>query len=911
MKSNMINLESQQQVVALTIDQAFKQAIVYHKAGHLQDAERLYRAILQVQPNHPEANHNLGVLAVQVNQTAAGLLLFKAALEAAPAQEQYWLSYADALLASGQAGEALNIIQGAMRSGFDTPMAQALRQKAEMAVPSEAAKAKEPPPAEINQLVTLFNAGQHLEVESRMSLLVEQYPDSGIAWKGLSVALQAQGKNALPALRKAAELSPEDAEAHSNLGHAMQSLGQMNEAVTSYRRALEIKPDYAEVHGNLGIALQELGRLDDAVASYCRALEIKPDFAEAHNNLGAALKELGRLDDAVASCSRALEIKPDYAEACTNLGNILQELGRFDVAAASHRRALEIRPDYAEAYSNLAVLLNAQGKVIDAFHIIRQSLQMKETAEAKSLFVACVKRLRFAYDDSGLRDFMLRAVTEPWCSPDELAQPGIICVKLNACIGGVVARAVSAWPVRLLAQDLLGANDLAALVQDTLLNALLVSAPICDIEMEHFLTLARHAMLETATGMAYSEDEGGASLSFYCAMARQCFINEYVFSYTDDEIRKASELRGALIAALEAKAQVPTLWVLAVAAYFPLGSLTFATRLLEMQWPEDVQIVLVQQIREPKEEQQLRSGIPRLTDIADEVSLLVQNQYEENPYPRWIKAAPGSKPVSVDIALRRKFPFALYKSLGKSDGLDILIAGCGTGQHPIGVAQQFQGARVLAVDLSMSSLAYAKRKTRELGLASIEYAQADLLKLGSLGRSFDVIESCGVLHHLAAPLDGWRALLSLLRPGGFMKLGFYSEVARQNIVRIRSFIAGQRYGATANEIRRCRQDLIEFDKSESFGNPLQTTDFFSISTCRDLLFHAQEHRMTLTGIDAFLRENNLVFMGFEIDTAILHAYKLRFPDDHAATNLGQWQLFENENPTTFFGMYQFWIQKEV
>ena len=89
--------------------------------------------------------------------------------------------------------------------------------------------------------------------------------------------------------------------------------------MASYRRALEIKPDYAEAHSNLGNALQDLGQLDDAVASYRRALEIKPDFAEAHNNLGNALKDLGQLDDAVASYRRALEIKPDYADAYSNL----------------------------------------------------------------------------------------------------------------------------------------------------------------------------------------------------------------------------------------------------------------------------------------------------------------------------------------------------------------------------------------------------------------------------------------------------------------------------------------------------------------------------------------------------------------------------------------------------------------
>ena len=650
-------------------------------------------------------------------------------------------------------------------------------------------------------------------------------------------------------------------------------------------------------------------RLPEAEASYRRALELKPDYASAHGNLGALLVEAMRLPEAEVSLRRALELKPDYSEAHNNLGSLLLQTKRLSEAEVSLRRAMELKPDYAKAHTNLAFLLNAQGKFIDAFNIIKQSLQIKETAEAKNIFVTCVKRLYFTHDDSELRIVLVRALTEPWCRPSDLSQICINYVKLNADIEGGVARATDAWPVRLSAQNLFGLNGLATLADDPLLNAILISAPICDIDMERFLTMARHAMLEIAMGMTNSEDGVGASLSFYSALARQCFINEYVFSYTDDEIQKAIDLRDLLVAALEAKAQVPILWPIAVAAYFPLYSLTLATQLLEMPWSEKILAVLVQQVCEPEEEQQLRSTISRLTDIEDEVSLLVQRQYEENPYPRWIMANPGSKPETVDVALRRIFPFATFQPLGKRDELDILIAGCGTGQHPIGEAQRFQGARVLAIDLSISSLCYAKRKTQELNLTSIEYAHADLLKLGSLGRSFDIIESVGVLHHLSDPLAGWRTLLSLLRPGGFMYLGFYSEVARRNIVRIRSFIAEQGYGSTADEIRRCRQNLVELDKSANFGTTTKVQDFFSLSDCRDLLFHVQEHRMTLTGIDVFLRENNLVFLGFEIDDTVLNAYKLRFTGDHAATNLGQWQIFENENPDTFFGMYNLWVQK--
>ena len=87
------------------------------------------------------------------------------------------------------------------------------------------------------------------------------------------------------------------------------------------------------------------------------------------------------------------------------------------------------------------------------------------------------------------------------------------------------------------------------------------------------------------------------------------------------------------------------------------------------------------------------------------------------------------------------------------------------------------------------------------------------------------------------------------------------------------------------------------------------SDLFTISSCRDLLFHVQEHPVTLTEIADFLQENKLTFLGFDIAGDVVQAYRTRFPGDRAATNLAQWQLFENENPETFVGMYQFWIQK--
>jgi SAM-dependent methyltransferase len=222
-------------------------------------------------------------------------------------------------------------------------------------------------------------------------------------------------------------------------------------------------------------------------------------------------------------------------------------------------------------------------------------------------------------------------------------------------------------------------------------------------------------------------------------------------------------------------------------------------------------------------------------------------------------------------------------------------------------AQSYPEAKVLAVDLSLASLGYAKLKTREMGLANIEYAQADILELGGLGRTFDVISSGGVLHHLADMMAGWRVLLSLLRPGGCMHIALYSELARRSVVAGRNFIAQR--GLSASDIPRARQELIEAAAGDpALQGVLEFPDFYARSDCRDLLFHVQESRCTLPQIAEFLAENNLEFLGFVLADSV----RARFHARHGwqkDPDLNLWHAFETQNPDTFRGMYEFWIQR--
>jgi SAM-dependent methyltransferase len=432
-----------------------------------------------------------------------------------------------------------------------------------------------------------------------------------------------------------------------------------------------------------------------------------------------------------------------------------------------------------------------------------------------------------------------------------------------------------------------------------LLRCLLENTLAAHPALERLLTAARATLLRAVDAAAWSENQ----LAFCCALARQCFINEYVYALSADEEARLDRLQAELAA------DTPPHRVALTACYRPLHALPGAEGLLARRWPAPVEELLTQQVREPAEEARLATGIARLTPIEDDISLLVQQQYEQNPYPRWVKAAPPSRPASIDqfIGLTFPYPDLPYRKLGERDP-DILVAGCGTGQQLFDLAQRLTNPRILAIDLSRASLSYARRKIEEARLRNVELGQADILRLGTLLRSFDVVDCGGVLHHLGDPLAGWRVLCSLLRPDGLMHIALYSEIARREIVAAQRRAAAHGFGDSPDGIRRFRQLLLA-EPPGGPDSPVRNGDFYSLSTCRDLLFHVQEHRFTLPQIAAFLKQNGLRLVGMDAPAQLRRAYAARFPHDTTLTDLANWDAFERDNPMAFLGMYQFWVQK--
>jgi Flp pilus assembly protein TadD/SAM-dependent methyltransferase len=752
-------------------------------------------------------------------------------------------------------------------------------------------------------------AGQSAEAERHCRELLRFDPNhaDGLHLLGITACQAGRYDAGVELMRRALAVNARNAECYFNLAYALRMLGRLDDAAVHFGKAGALKPDYAAAHLGLGDVLMAQGRLDDARTRYQQAQVLEPRSLDVQLGLANVAMQQGRLDEAAAAYRRVLTLKPDFAEACSNLGIALAGLGEHEEAAALYRRAIALKPSLVDVYRNLGRVLLTQGDVAGALTISRSALDVAETEETKLFFVTCARQFAPAAPNDDLSHMIGRALEEGWSRPGEIAGLAASLYKLTAAGSAGVARVAAAWPRRLPAAELWPADELALAVGDRLLRALLENAPVPDIGLERYLTTARAALIELAAGSGLSHTVAEADLRFFCALARQCFINEYVFAETDVDVRHVRQLRDALDTALESGAPVAVLWLVAVAAAMPLYALPHASALLQRQWPEPVRGLIDQQVQEPLQERDLRATIPALTAIEDEISLAVQRQYEEMPYPRWIKAAPVGRPVTIDWYLRNQFPLAPIRNLGKRESLDILVAGCGTGQHAIETARRFAPANVLAVDLSLASLGYVKRKTQALGLTNLMYAQADLIQLGALGRTFDAIEASGVLHHLRDPAHGWRVLLSLLRPGGVMLVGLYSALARADIRAGQDFIAERGYGHSTADIRQCRQDLLEFADGTPLKNVSKYSDFFTTSECRDLLFHVQDHETTIPEIKSFLAASGLAFLGFA--NAPAQAYRARFPADRAMTDLDCWHVFETEKPLTFVNMYQFWVQK--
>jgi protein O-GlcNAc transferase len=387
-------------------------ALALHQAGRLNEAEALYRQILQTDPEQPDALHLLGIIALQSGHNDKAVGYLGKAVKYHPQVPDYHYNLGLALAGLGKPVEA----------------AHHFRQ----------ATALKPDFAEAHN-----NLGNALKEQGQLDQALESYqralvlnPHYAAAHSNLGVTLQDRGdtQGAMEHYQKAVAIDAADPDSQYNLANALRAMGRLDEAVNGYRKAIALRADFLDAYINLGMALKDSDALDsaievyehalaldpksttvwirlgnvlkgqgkirDAIDRYKRAIDIDPACAEAHYNLGNALREVGEHVQAIAALKQATKLKPNFREAYTNLGDLLWEMGRLDDALVALRGALALSPDSAEAHNNLGNVLKAQGKLGEAIAAYRE-------ASAKREFPPAHNNLGFALQDQGDLDAAL------------------------------------------------------------------------------------------------------------------------------------------------------------------------------------------------------------------------------------------------------------------------------------------------------------------------------------------------------------------------------------------------------------------------------------------------------------------------------------------------------------------------
>jgi SAM-dependent methyltransferase len=438
-----------------------------------------------------------------------------------------------------------------------------------------------------------------------------------------------------------------------------------------------------------------------------------------------------------------------------------------------------------------------------------------------------------------------------------------------------------------------------------LLIAALVFGIVKDADLERFFTAIRRVLL---LEVAPARLEDRALYTFALALLSQVWNNDHAWAEDERETAALAE-RTMDPAALASGDLGASRELLLTCLYRPLTEISCRYPelvLLKGLRPKPLRNQLTDRLKAQAEEREAAAALPRLAPLTDETSRRVAGQYEKSPYPRW-HSVHVSAPGAIRTALGR---YLQPEQLAFMDRpFDVLIAGAGTGQQALQSAFGYgPNARLLAVDLSAASLAYAQRMAARYQVDTIEFLVADLLDLERLQRQFDIIECVGVLHHMADPWAGWRALLRRLKPGGLMYIGLYSALSRRNLLSLRSDADYPGPGCRDAAARAFRANLLRRPAGAPGAELKISRNFYTLNEFRDLVLHENEHHMSLGDIASFLDENNLGFRGFTLERQVLAEFA-RHKTEGWPGRLEDWARYEAENPRTFDAMYRFWCER--
>lgn len=658
------------------------------------------------------------------------------------------------------------------------------------------------------------------------------------------------------------------AKEHAKLAAAERSLsaGDLVQAETLCREVIALNSADAEAHDCLGAVLYAQGRTREALSAFETALHNDPELTAAYDHLAATCLELGRPEEAARFAMKSREISPHSPHALVHLGEAMNVMGQFDEAFSVFAAALELAPHDDGAVQGTLKLLSEHG-LPATVHTPEPVLKRLETA-------------------------ILEAYHAGRSETNDLARAAAALVRRRY---GLEANQVQADP-----------EIFPRLSADELFLRLLQETINIDPFVECFCETVRRALLlEHEASNELPQDVARVA----AALALQAFHNEHIWWATDEEETHVAALEQQIEAALaKGKAHANPLRgrLLLYAMYRPLAHLEHVDALLELPLGGETQRLVALTVREEREIYGSAARIATIAAPEDQMSLAVEAQYEAFPYPRWFHLVPPPA-MSLSTFLRRRFPNLSPPAFSEGP-IDILVAGCGTGKHPIRTALRFRNARVLAIDLSRASLAYAARMARKYGVDNIEFAQADIVGLKEFERRFHMIECFRVLHHLQDPAAGWRILSDLLIPDGLFHVGLYVERGRQDVVAARKEIAGLDPDAGVGALQVVRRHILGSGEPALAGL-LKRADFYATSGCRELFYPACEHPLPLPEIKGFMEQSGMNLLGVFVQPGLRSACSPPTPLNASMADLNGLDGSNHAYVRGVGGMYQMLCQK--
>ena len=349
----------------------FDKGLQAHNAGDLSAAEQLYQETLAIKPEHPEANHNIGVVLVAKNELDKALAFFKFALDNSPNVSLFWASYIDTLIKLERIGESKTLVNAVKKAGISCDKIEALSQHLDV-------KHQDPGPKDSEDINKLIEQQKFDDAIKACLSLTETYPSSALLNINLGQCYFELGQiePAIESYEKAIEIRPQWAVGFVMLGQIHSTQGNPDQAIENLKKAIAIEPECAETHSNMGTALNAIGDYEKAIKSYKKAIKINPLNSDSYYNMAMALREQGDLDGAIESYKRAIHIDPNCADTYNNIGNIYNDAGDLDRATEHYQTAIKLDPVYVAAHHNLGVSLESQGKTDAAVKSFKEVLRL-------------------------------------------------------------------------------------------------------------------------------------------------------------------------------------------------------------------------------------------------------------------------------------------------------------------------------------------------------------------------------------------------------------------------------------------------------------------------------------------------------------------------------------------------------